>query len=107
MKLLSVKKSEKKNKKYVATFCKCEGETKCKMNERKQVHFGAIKDNGVPYEDYTTHKDKERRERYRNRHSKEEDQEADTPGALSFHILWGDSTSIRENIKSFKKKYNV
>lgn len=102
MKLLSVKRSEKSGKKYVATFCKCPGETKCPINERKRVHFGAS-----GYEDYTTHHDKERRERYRTRHAKEKDQDADTPGALSYWILWGDSTSLRANIKAFKIKFAV
>jgi hypothetical protein len=106
MKLLSIKKSDKPEKKYVATFCMCPGETKCPMNERKKVHFGAMKD-GKPMDDYTRTKDKEQRERYRKRHAKEKDQDADTPGALAYWILWGDSTSIRENIKSFKEKYNV
>ena len=102
MKLLSVKKSDKKDKKYVATFCKCDGETKCSESERKKVHFGA-----AGYDDYTLKKDKDQRERYRKRHDKEKDQEPDTPGALAYHLLWGDSTSLKENIKLFKQKYNV
>ena len=116
MKLLSIKKSDKAEKKYVATFCKCPGETKCPMSERKKVYFGQ-----AGMDDYTLTKDKEQRERYRkrhakdkdqreryrSRHAKEKDQDADTPGALAFHILWGNSTSIRENIRLFKEKYKV
>jgi len=101
MKLLSIKKSDKPEKKYVATFCKCPGETKCPMSERKKVYFGQ-----AGMDDFTLKKDKEQRERYRKRHAKEKDQDADTPGALSYHILWN-TTSIRENIKLFKEKYNV
>ena len=40
MKLLSIKPSERATKKYMATFCLCEGETKCCDKERKHVHFG-------------------------------------------------------------------
>lgn len=40
MKLLSIKPSDKATKKYVATFCTCEGPTKCCDTDRKKVHFG-------------------------------------------------------------------
>tara|TARA_Y100000114_G_scaffold33643_1_gene29047 strand:+ start:139 stop:459 length:321 start_codon:yes stop_codon:yes gene_type:complete len=106
MKLLAVKKSDKPDKKLMAIFCKCPGETKCPMDERQKVYFGAMK-NGKPMDDYTLTKDKDQRERYRKRHAKEKDQEANTPGALAYWILWGDSTSRKENIKTFKEKYNV
>ena len=102
MKLLAVKKSDKPKKKLMAIFCKCPGETKCPMDEREKVYFGA-----AGMDDYTLTKDKEQRERYRKRHAKEKDQEANTPGALAYHILWGDSTSRKENIKKLKEKYNV
>ena len=100
MKLVKVEKSTRPGKKWMATFCDCKGSTKCAPSERRVVHFGAS-----GYEDYTMHKDKERRRLYRIRHAKEENQAADTPGALSFHILWGDSTSLNANIKAFKRKY--
>mgnify|MGYP003117897472 CR=1 FL=1 len=106
MKLLSVKKSDKADKKYVATFCMCKGATKCSDDERKKVHFGAKK-NGKFMDDYTRTKDVEQRTRYRKRHAKEKDQKADTPGALAYHLLWGAYTSLKENIKAFKQKYNV
>ena len=28
-------------------------------------------------------------------------------GALSWYLLWGESTNLNENIKKFKKKFNV
>ena len=40
MKLLSVKPSEKKDKRYVAEFCSCDGKSKCKSERRKKTHFG-------------------------------------------------------------------
>ena len=102
MKLEKVIKSDAKNKKFTAIFCMCKGESKCCDKEKKKVHFG---DNR--YEDYTMHKDTKRRENYRSRHASGKNAKADTPNALAYHILWGDSTSLQENIKSFKKKFNL
>jgi hypothetical protein len=57
-------------------------------------------------EDYTMHRDKARRERYRTRHKK--DLETGDPrraGFLSRFVLWGDSTSLRENVKEFNRLF--
>jgi hypothetical protein len=99
MRLVKLEKSTRPEKKWMATFCDCEGGTKCKPSERRVVHFGAS-----GYEDYTMHKDKDRRRLYRIRHAKEKDQKPDTPGALSYHLLWGDSTSLQKNLAAYKKK---
>ena len=94
MKLDSVKKSDRKGKKYVATFTN--GKTKA-------VHFGA-----TGYEDFTTHKDPKRKELYLKRHKKNESwNEPTTAGSLSKHLLWGQSTSLKKNIQMFKKKFNL
>ena len=59
LKLLSIKRSPKKDKKYMATFSR---------NGRiKKVHFGA---RGMS--DYTKHKDSARKSRYIKRHKKHE-----------------------------------
>jgi len=74
-----------------------------KTGKIKIVRFGA-----GGYEDYTTHKDKERRSRYRKRHQK--DLNTNDPlrkGYLSYYILWGDSTSINKNVSSYKKRFNL
>ena len=94
MKLQSVKPSTRSPKKYMAEFC---NKDKCKV-----IHFGA-----KGYSDYTLHHDKERRSNYRKRHHSGKNAKANTPNALAYHILWGDSTSMQANIKAFKKKYNV
>ena len=66
-------------------------------------HFGQ-----AGADDYTITKDKEQRTRYRNRHRKDLDtNDYKKPGFLSFHLLWGDSTSLQENIKSYKKRFNL
>jgi len=96
MKLLSVSKSDKSDKKYMAVFSDKDG-------KKKTTHFGA---KGM--DDYTITKDKEQRERYRARHRKDlESNDPTKPGYLSWFLLWGDSTSLQQNIKNYKKKFNL
>ena len=102
MKLLDVKKSNRKNKKWVAEFCMCSGSTKCKPGERKFVHFGDSR-----FSDYTIHGDTKRREAYRSRAIAGKDAKPDTARALAYHLLWGDSISLQQNIKSFKNLYDI
>ena len=101
LRLLSITQSEKPEKKFKATF----GETTSKgENKEKMVHFGQRGS-----DDYTLTKNKEQRERYRARHAKEAKfyNEPTRPATLSRFILWGDSTSMRENIKMYKQKFNL
>jgi hypothetical protein len=103
MKLEKVVKSDAKNKKFTAIFCMCKGESKCCDKEKKKVHFGS---KGM--DDYTITKDKTQRDRYRSRHKKDlETKDPTRAGYLSWFLLWGDSTSLQENIKDFKKKFNL
>ena len=91
-----VKKSTKQGKKYMAVFTRDNGRT-------KTTHFGA---SGMS--DYTIHKDKERRARYRSRHKKDlSTGDYMRAGYLSYYLLWGESTSFRENLKSYKKRFNL
>ena len=88
-----IKKSSKPNKKYMAIFT---GKT------NKTTHFGS---KGM--DDYTITKDKEQRSRYRIRHKKDlKTRDPTRAGFLSYYILWGESTSIKENIKNYKKRFN-
>lgn len=76
--------------KYIAVFA-----------DGKRVAFGA-----KGYEDYTTHRDKERRENYRSRHAKDlETNDPYRPGYLSYYILWGDSPQLAQNIRAYNKKF--
>lgn len=95
MKLLSVKPSTISSKKWMAIFQTDSGTT-------KTVHFGA-----TGYQDYTQHKDKERRQKYQTRHQNDRLTQPDTPGALSYFILWGPSTSRTKNIQLFKNHFHV
>lgn len=96
MHLISIRRSNKKGKKFTAVF------KEDNTGNIKKVHFGA-----AGYEDYTIHKDKDRRARYWARHKKDNLLDATSPGALSAIILWGPSTSIEKNIATFRNIYSV
>jgi len=64
--------SSSKNKKYMV------------FDEKgRKVHFGSIL-----YSDYTKHKDKQRRNNFRNRNIRWKDADKYTPAHLSYHLLW-------------------
>lgn len=91
-----VKKSDKPGKKLVAIFTKDNGRT-------KKTYFGS-----AGADDYTLTKDKEQRKRYRTRHQKDlQTKDYTRAGYLSYYILWGNSTSRKENISAYKKKFNL
>jgi ppGpp synthetase/RelA/SpoT-type nucleotidyltranferase len=95
MKLISISDSTKPDKKLMAVF---END-----GRKKTVHFGAKN-----MDDYTLTKSKEQRERYRTRHAKDlKTGDPSRAGYLSYHILWGDSTSRAKNIAEYKKKFNL
>jgi len=86
--------SKHRNKKYYVRL----------LNSNKTIHFGDIR-----YEDYTTHKDIERKHRYLLRHYKNEDWDItgiDTPGFWSRWVLWNKST-LKQSINDLKKKFNI
>lgn len=90
--IIAITDSWRPNKKYVALI---------KENGYiHQVHFGQ-----VGYEDYTTHKDKERKNRYILRHSGEDWNNIYKPGFWSRWILWNKKT-IEDSIKDLEKKIN-
>ena len=91
-----IKNSDKAGKKLMAIFTKDNGRT-------KTTHFGS-----AGMDDYTLTKDKEQRARYRQRHRKDlQTKDPTRAGYLSYYILWGDSTSRQENIKTYKKRFNL
>jgi hypothetical protein len=96
MKLISVTDSTRKTKRYMATFRYEDG-------KEKKVHFGL----GEKHETYIDHGSEKRRANYRARFSSATGYKPDTPMALSYYILWGDSKSLRRNIAAFKRKFSV
>jgi len=93
---LKIVKSHLPAKRYDAIFTFDDGHT-------KTIPFGSSN-----YLNYTIHRDKERRRLYILRHSRSEHfNDPLTAGSLSLHLLWGSSTSLLENIKIFKKRFNL
>ena len=94
---VTISNSTNPKKKLMAIFTNDDGK------KVKTTHFGQ-----AGADDYTITKDKEQRTRYRNRHKKDlETNDYKKAGYLSWFILWGDSTSLQENIKSYKKRFNL
>jgi hypothetical protein len=86
-----IKKSAKKDKKLDAV-----------INGTKTVSFGA---KGMS--DYTLHKDPERKQRYINRHKKNEDWGKggiETAGFYAKHVLWNKPT-LKGSVDDLNKKY--
>ena len=96
---LVITKSPKKEKRFKAVFTYDDS-----TNRRtRTTHFGA---KGMS--DYTIHKDKERRKNYRARHKKDlKTKDYTRAGYLSYYILWGDETNLKDAIESYKKRFNL
>ena len=95
-KLVSITKSSKSNKKLMAKF------KDKKTGRESTTHFGA-----AGMDDYTIKKDKAQRERYRNRHRGDNLTNPRSAGALSWYVLWGNSTNKRDNIASYKRRFGL
>lgn len=66
--------SPRHNKKYMI---------KGDFSDGKWIHFGAWE-----MEDFTKHKDRQRRNNFRTRNHKWKDKPENTPSFLSYHLLW-------------------
>ena len=94
---VTITDSTNPKKKLMAIFLDANGK------KIKTSHFGQ-----AGADDYTITNDKEQRTRYRIRHKKDLDtNDYKKAGYLSYHILWGSSTSLQENIKKYKKRFNL
>lgn len=94
IKLETIKKSTRKDKKLMAIFDN--------NGKKKTIHFGQ-----KFASDFTKHRDNERKERYIKRHIKRENWENPmTAGSLSRFILWNKPT-IQSSIRDFKKRFNL
>ena len=96
MRLKTIKRSHRADKKWDAVFVK--------YNGREIVTpFGQ-----KGYSDYTKHKNKTRKQRYLKRHSGmgEHWNKPTTPGALSRWVLWN-KPSFKASVKDYKKKFNL
>jgi hypothetical protein len=102
VKFLGIEPSTRKNKKYAASF-QIGGINNTELKEPviKKVHFGDKR-----YEDFTQHKDEERKKRYVQRHKNDNLENPLSPGSLSMFILW-EKPSLEEGIKFYKKHFKI
>ena len=92
MSTIYLSKSDREGKKYMVEV------------DGKTIHFGA-----EGYEDYTKHKDPERKKRYITRHQANENWTKSgikTAGFWSRWLLWGEP-SISASIKAIENKFNL
>ena len=78
------------NEKTVATF-----------SDGTTTHFGDSR-----YEDYTMHRDEQRKQRYIARHKHDKLDDPRSAGALSMYILWNKPT-LTVSVQDFKRRFNV
>jgi len=94
MKLISITKSHKADKKLDATFEK-DGRT-------KTTSFGA-----TGMDDYTKTHDESQKERYRTRHAKDlQTHDPTRAGYLSWWILWNKPT-IGASVADYRRRFNL
>ena len=71
-----------------------------RIDGKKSIHFGA-----KGYEDFTIHKDTERKNRYLDRHSKNEDWNNPlTAGFYARNLLWH-KTTLAESIRDTNRRF--
>jgi len=93
---VEIKKSPILTKKYVAIFYDEDGK------KVKTTHFGF-----AGMSDFTQHHDVIRKQRYMDRHKKNENwNDYMTAGSLSRWILWN-KTSLRASIADYKNRFNL
>ena len=85
-----IKKSSAENKKYTAV-----------IDNKKSIHFG---DNR--YQDFTIHKNTERKKAYLARHKHDKSTNPLYAGFYASNLLWNKPT-LKESIKNTNDKYNV
>ena len=102
MNIIYLFRSDRPNKKLMIKFINPY------TGRENTIHFGGIKPNGEPYQDFTIHKNPARKERYLKRHSgmHEDYTNIYTPGALARFILWNKPT-ISASIKDTNERFNI
>ena len=81
--------SNNQNKKFTAII------------NNKKIHFGDSR-----YQDFTKHKDPERKKAYLSRHKKDNFNNPLYPSFYSTNLLWNKPT-LKESIQATNNKYNV
>ena len=92
MKLISLEKSNKPDKKLVIKF----------SEPNKTIHFGS-KNSST----YLDHHDKTKRSNYLKRHIVNEDWDQVNAGSLSAYLLWGPTTNLNINLINYLDHFNI
>jgi hypothetical protein len=92
MRLISLEKSNKPNKKLVIKF----------SDPNLTIHFGS-KNSST----YLDHHDKVKRSNYLKRHQVNENWDDINAGSLSAYLLWGSSTDLNTNLINYLDKFNI
>ena len=92
MKLISLEKSNKPNKKLVIKFSEPD----------LTIHFGSKYSST-----YLDHHDKVKRSNYLKRHKVNENWDQVNAGSLSAYILWGPSTDLYENLFNYLDQFSI
>ena len=112
---LEIKNSQAKNKRFVAIFTDDKGKRSNGQSPKsqairpqgKKVNFG-LKNPKIGT--YIDKGDKVMRKNYIARHEATEKKfysDPMRPATLSRFVLWGESTSLKQNIENYKKKFNL
>ena len=73
----------------------------------KKIKIGPVLHFGSGYENYTMHRDDDRKNRYLQRHRKNEDwDDLSTAGAWSKWLLWN-KPSLKDSISDMMKKFDI
>jgi len=97
---IDIKNSQAKGKRFVAIFTDDKGKS-------KKVNFGL---KNPKLGTFIDHADKKLRKNYIARHEVREKKFYKDPmraATLSRFILWGTSSSLKQNIEDYKNKYNL
>ena len=92
MRFISLKKSNKPNKKLVIQFSEPE----------LTIHFGSKN-----LSTFLDHQDKTKRSNYLKRHKVNENWDQVNAGSLSAYLLWGSSTDLNTNLTNYLDKFNI
>jgi len=87
---ISLKKSKRDKKKYVLKL------------DNQTIHFGSKNS-----KTYLDHKDKDKRSAYIARHRVNERWDKINAGSLSRYLLWGEHTSLKENLEDYLERFKI
>jgi hypothetical protein len=98
-KLISVEPANDNRHKFIALF---KQHIKDGADKFKRIKFGVHNSHS-----YIDGADESVRKAYLARHAKEDRSSPYSRASLSYYITWGDSRSLYNNVRAFKKRFDV